>query len=153
MLLLSIKYRWPFTSLREAERESERYLGRRVSHQELSRHFRNHVLKLWAGNRVWLYADAEQVPYKLLYLEGRDAPGVARALVTLPWFHTAYIDIDRAIVSGQPPCASMPHLYRALGDLDVDVMEFAMEVSLLKGVPLANLLRQLVKVRQEVRAE
>jgi DNA-binding MarR family transcriptional regulator len=149
VLLLWAKFRWPFASLREAERESEKYLGRRVSHQVLSWHFRNHVLKLWAGNRVWLYADAQQVPYRLLYLEGRDAPAVARALVQLPWFHTAYIDVGKAVVSGQPPCASMPHLYRVLGDLDVDVLEFAMEVSISKWVPIFGLLSQIVK-RKEV---
>jgi hypothetical protein len=151
VFLLWAKHRWPFTSLREAEGESEKYLGRRVSHQVLSYHFRNHVLKLWAGNRVWLYADAQQVPYRLLYLEGRDAPAVARALVQLPWFHTAYIDVGKAVVSGQPPCASMPHLYRVLGDLDVDVVEFAMEVGVLKWVPIFNLLGQFVK-REEVEA-
>jgi len=150
VLLLWAKLKWPFTSLREAEKESEKYLGRRVSHQVLSYHFRNHVLKLWAGNRVWLYADAQQVPYRLLYLEGRDAPAVARALVQLPWFHTAYIDVGRAVVSGQPPCASMPHLYRVLGDLDVDVVEFAMEVGVLKWVPIFNLLGQFVKREEAV---
>jgi 3'-phosphoadenosine 5'-phosphosulfate sulfotransferase (PAPS reductase)/FAD synthetase len=137
--------------LREIEKESEKYLGRRVSHQVLSYHFRNHVLKLWAGNRIWLYADAQQVPYRLLYLEGRDAPAVARALVQLPWLHTAYIDVGKAVVSGQPPCASMPHLYRVLGDLDVDVVEFAMEVGVLKWVPIFNLLGQFVK-REEAEA-
>lgn len=81
ILLLWAKFRWPFASLREAERESEKYIGRKVSHQVLSWHFRNHVLKLWAGNRVRLYADAQQVPYRLLYLEGKDAPALARALV------------------------------------------------------------------------
>jgi len=149
VLLLWTKFRWPFTSLREAERESEKYLGRRVSHQVLSWHFKNHVLKLWAGNRVRLYADAQQVPYRLLYLEGKDAPAVARVLVQLPWFHTAYIDFGKAVVSGQPPCASMPHLYRVLGDLDVDVLEFAMDVSTVKWVPIFGLLSQIVK-RKEV---
>jgi len=151
VLLLGFKQRWPFVSLREIEKESEKYLGRKVSHQVLSYHFRNHVLKLWAGNRVRLYADAQQVPYRLLYLEGRDAPAVARALVQLPWFHTAYIDVGKAVVSGQPPCASMPHLYRVLGDLDVDVVEFAMEVGVLKWVPIFNLLGRFVK-REEVEA-
>jgi hypothetical protein len=149
IILLWAKLRWPFTSLREAERVSEKYLGRRLSYKVLSWHFKNHLLKLWAGNRVWLYADAQQVPYRLLYLEGEDAPGVARALVQLPWFHTAYIDVGKAVVSGQPPCASMPHLYRVLGDLDVDVLEFAMEVSTVKWVPIFGLLSQIVK-RKEV---
>jgi len=152
VLLLWVKSRWPFASLREAERESEKYLGRRVSHQVLSWHFRNHVLKLWAGNRVWLYADAQQIPYRLIYMEGKDAPAVARALVKLPWFHTAYIDIEKAVVSGQPPCASMPHLYRVLGNLDVDVLEFAMEVSTVKWVPIFSLLSQIVKRKEVVNA-
>ncbi|MEM4029144.1 MAG: hypothetical protein QXO02_04575, partial [Thermofilaceae archaeon] len=92
VLLYWGKSRWPFTSLREIAEKSERYLGKRVSHQLLSWHFRNHVLKLWSRNRIWLYADLNKIPYRLLYLEGRDAPAVARALVQLPWFHTAYID-------------------------------------------------------------
>jgi hypothetical protein len=150
VLLPWAKYRWPFTPLREIENESEKCLGGKVSHQVLSYHFRNHVLKLWTGNRVRLYADAQQVPYRLLYLEGRDAPAVARALVQLPWFHTAYIDIGKAVVSGQPPCASMPHLYRVLGDLDVDTVEFTMEVSLSKWVPLFGLLNKIVKREEAV---
>ena len=150
VLLLWAKHRWPFASLREIENESEKYLGRRVSHQVLSYHFRNHVLKLWAGNRIRLYADAQQVPYRLLYLEGKDAPAVARALVQLPWFHTAYIDVGKAVVSGQPPCASMPHLYRVLGDLDVDAVEFAMEVSISRWVPLFGLLSKIVKREEAV---
>jgi hypothetical protein len=149
VLLIGLKMRWPFTSLREAERESEKYLKVRITHQVLSWHFREHVQKIWAGNRVRLYADAQQFPYRFFYLEGKAAPGVARALVQLPWFHTAYIDIGKAVVSGQPPCASMPHLYRALGDLDVDVLEFAMELSTTKWVPHFSLLSQIVK-RKEV---
>jgi len=148
VLLLWVKFRWPFASLREAERESEKYLGKRISHQVLSWHFRNHVLKLWVGNRVWLYADAQQIPYRLIYLEGKDAPAVARALVQLPWFHTAYIDIEKAIVSGQPPCASMLHLYKVLGDLDVDAVEFTMEVSVAKWVPIYNLLGQFIEWKE-----
>jgi len=149
VLLMGIKFRWPFTSLREIEKESEKYFGRKVSHQVLSYHFRNHVLKIWAGNRVRLYADTQQVPYRLIYLEGRDAPAVARAFIQLPWFHTTYIDIGKAVVSGQPPCVSMPHLYKALGDLDVDVVEFAMEVSVAKWVPIFGLLSRIIK-REEV---
>jgi hypothetical protein len=152
VFILWAKSRWPFTPLREIERESEKYLGRRLLHQILSQHFRNNVLKLWVGNRVWLYADAQQIPYRLTYMEGRDAPAVARALVQLPWFHTAYIDIEKAVVSGQPPCASMPHLYRVLGDLDVDVLEFAMEVSTVKWVPYFSLLSQIVKRKEVVNA-
>ena len=121
-------------------------------HQILSQHFRNNVLKLWVGNRVWLYADAQQIPYRLIYMEGRDAPAVARALVQLLWFHTAYIDIEKAIVSGQPPCASMPHLYRVLGDLDVNVLEFTMELSTVKWVPYFSLLSQIVKRKEVVNA-
>ncbi|MEM4569441.1 MAG: hypothetical protein QXN73_07260, partial [Thermofilaceae archaeon] len=132
--------------------ESERYLGKRVSHQLLSWHFRNHVLKLWSRNRVWLYADLNKIPYRLLYLEGRDAPAVARALVQLPWFHTAYIDFDRAIVSGQPPCESMLPLYKQLNELDVNTLEFIMEPSLMRVVPIFNLLMSITK-KLEVTAE
>lgn len=149
VLLLWGKYRWPFTSMREIERESEKYLGRRISHQVLSWHFKRHFLKLWIGNRVWLYGDIEQMPYRLLYLEGRDSPYAARALVQLPWFHTAYIDFDKALVSGQPPCPSMPQLYKSLGDLDVDVVDFYMEPSTLKWVPLFDILKRSLK-KEEV---
>lgn len=152
VLLYWGKSKWPYTSLREIADESERYLGRKVSHQLLSWHFRNHLLKLWSGNRIRLYADLNMVPYRLLYLEGRDAPAVARALTQLPWFHTAYIDLDRAIVSGQPPCESIFPLYKRLGELDVDVLDFVMEPSLLKGVPIFNLLMSVAK-RLEVTAE
>lgn len=140
ILTYSLKSKWPFTSLREIAENSEKYLGKKVSRQLISWHYRNHLLKLWNGNRTRLYADLDKLPYRLLYLEGRDAPAVARALTQLPWFHTAYLDFDKAIVSGQPPCESMLPLYKKLGDLDVNVYDFIMEPSLLKGVPLFNLL-------------
>lgn len=145
VLLYWGKSRWPYTSLREIAEESERYLGRKVSHQLLSWHFRNHLLKLWNGNRIRLYVDLNKVPYRLLYLEGRDAPAAARALTQLPWFHTAYVDFDRAVVSGQPPCDSLLPLFKQLGELDVDVLDFIMEPSLLKGVPIFNLLMSITK--------
>jgi len=85
-------------------------------------------------------------------MEGRDAPAVARALVQLPWFHTAYIDFDRAIVSGQPPCESMLPLYKQLNELDVNTLEFIMEPSLMRVVPIFNLLMSITK-KLEVTAE
>ena len=145
--ILGVKLRWPFASLREAERESEKRIGRRIPHQTLSRHFRKHVLKIWKGNRVRLYRDLSDTPYRLLYLEGRDAVKLARALVQLPWFHTAYLDVDRALVSGQPPCSSILPLYQAVGELDVEVLEMVMEPSISKVVPVDDLLRKLVRVR------
>lgn len=152
MLLYSFKSKWPFISLREIAEESEKYLGRKISHQTLSWHFRNHLLKLWSKNRVRLYVDINKVPYRLLFLKGRDAPAVARALIQLPWFHTAYIDLDRALLSGQPPCESMFPLFKQLGELDVEVLDFIMEPSLVRGVPLFNLLMSVAK-RLEVTAE
>jgi len=150
LLIYGMKAKWPFSSLREIEHASEKYLGKRISHQLLSWHFRKHVLRLWTGNRVWLYTDLDQVPYRVIYLEGRDAPAVARALVQLPWFHTAYIDMDRALVSGQPPCNSLLPLYRQLSELDVDVMEFLMEPSLARYVPLLNLLMAIARGQEVV---
>ncbi|MEM2475420.1 MAG: hypothetical protein QW407_05795 [Thermofilaceae archaeon] len=152
ILLYWGKSRWPFTSLREIAKESEKYLGRNVSHQLLSWHFKNHLLKLWNKNSVRLYLDLNKIPYRLLYMEGRDAPAVARALVQLPWFHTAYIDFDRAIVSGQPPCESMLPLYKQLNELDVNTLEFIMEPSLMRVVPIFNLLMSITK-KLEVTAE
>ena len=145
--ILRAKLRWPFASLREAERESEKYIGKRIPHQTLSRHFRKHVLKIWKGNRVRLYRDLSDTPYRILYLEGRDAVKLANALVQLPWFHTAYLDVDKALVSGQPPCSSILPLYRAVGELDVEVLEMVMEPSMSKVVPVGDLLRKLVKVK------
>jgi len=149
--ILRAKLRWPFASLREAEKESEKYIGKRIPHQTLSRHFRKHVLKIWRGNRVWLYRDLSDTPYRILYFEGRDAVKLARALVQLPWFHTAYLDVDKALVSGQPPCSSILPLYRVVGELDVEVLEMVMEPSMAKVVPVGDLLKKLVKVRVEVR--
>ncbi|RLF02696.1 MAG: hypothetical protein DRK00_09675 [Thermoprotei archaeon] len=149
--ILRAKLRWPFASLREAERESRKYIGKRIPHQTLSRHFRKHVLKIWRGNRVRLYRDLSDTPYKILYLEGRDAVKLARALVQLPWFHTAYLDVDKALVSGQPPCSSILPLYRVVGELDVEVLEMVMEPSMAKVVPVGDLLKKLVKVRVGVR--
>ncbi|RLF04561.1 MAG: hypothetical protein DRK00_06445 [Thermoprotei archaeon] len=145
--ILGVKLRWPFASLREAERESEKHLGKRIPHQTLSRHFQKHVLKIWRGNRVWLYRSLSNTPYRIFYLEGRDAVKLAKALVQLPWFHTAYLDVDKALVSGQPPCSSILPLYRAVGELDVEVLEMVMEPSMSKVVPIEALLRKLVRVK------
>lgn len=151
MAILRAKLRWPFASLREAEKESEKYVGKRIPHQTLSRHFKKHVLKIWKGNRVRLYRSLSDTSYKILYVEGRDAVKLAGALVQLPWFHTAYLDVDKALVSGQPPCSSILPLYQVVGELDVEVLEMVMEPSMSKVVPVGDLLRELVKVKVGVR--
>jgi len=145
--ILMYKMRWPFVSLRKIEEVSEKYVGKRIPHQTLSRHFRKHVLKIWKGNRVWLYRSVDEVPYKILYMEGRDAIRVAVSLVKLPWFHTAYLDVNRALVSGQPPCESILPLLQVIEGLDVEVTELIMEPSMVKVVPVEELLRKLVRVR------
>ncbi|MEM1508274.1 MAG: hypothetical protein QW291_02230 [Thermofilaceae archaeon] len=150
LLILSMKFKWPFSSMREAERESEKYFEKKVPRRVLSKHFKDHLLNLWEGNRVRVYDKLDSTPYKVIYVEGRDAYAVANTLVQLPWFHTAYIDLSKALVSGQPPCAAMPELYRALGDLDIDAIEFTMIPGIVKVTPLLYLLREVVKLQKEV---
>ena len=145
--ILIAKLVWAFNSLRKAEAYSEKYLGKRIPHQTLSRHFRRHVLKAWKGNRIRLYRDLNEIPYKLIYIEGNDAVRVARALVQLPWFHTAYLDVNKALVSGQPPCESALPLCRVLGEYDISALEMIMEPSLERVIPVNQLLKKLVEVR------
>lgn len=149
LLILSMKFKWPFSSMREAERESEKYFEKKVPRRVLSKHFKDHLLNLWEGNRVRIYDKLEFTPYKVIYIEGRDAYAVANALVQLPWFHTAYVDLNKALITGQPPCATMPELYKALGDLDIDAIEFTMMPSIAKATPLLYLLREAVKLQKE----
>ena len=146
--IVMLKTIWAFNSLRKAETYSKKYLGKRIPHQTLSRHFRRHVLKAWRGNRVRLYNDLSKMPYRIFYIKGRDAPKIGHALVQLPWFHTAYLDIDAALVSGQPPCEAMLPLYQVLGEQDVSTIDLVMNPAHLeKVIPVNQLLKKLVEVR------
>jgi len=149
-LIIGFKMQWPFTSLREVSRGAKKYLGKRVTHQTLSRHYTGHVLKAWRGNRVRLYRDLSDTPYRIVYLEGRDAASLANAMTQLPWFHTAYVDAMASLVSGQPPCSSMLPMYKAIKDVDVTCQEFVMEPSFVKYIPLEELLMKFAKAEVAV---
>ena len=151
LAILMVKMSWAFNSLRKAEKDKNilKYIGRRISHQALSRHYRKHILRVWRGNRVRLYRSLVEVPYMLMYLEGRSAGLIARLLVQLPWFHTAYIDLGRALVSGQPPCSSLLPLMQLFDEYEVymPLGEILMEPSLQKYVPDTLILRDIVKMK------
>jgi len=131
------KQTYAFLSLREISRLTRKYLRRVISHQLLSYHFRKHVRKLWAGNYIGIYLDVRDYPFKVLLLEGRDAPRFAKALIELPYFYRAYIEEDRALVTGQPTEAVETALKDIIKDLDVDLPfgELIMDPSLSKKVP------------------
>ena len=90
--------------------------------QLLSVHYRRHVLpRLWRYNSITLYCDVRVNPVRAYYLVGRDAAVAARALIKLPMMYSALIDVDAAIVFGQPPPGYLAVIYQLLSQLDVEM--------------------------------
>lgn len=115
------KMDYAFTKLTEVKAFLEKSYGVKVSKQVLSYHFKNHVVRHWVHNTVSLYLDMRLVPFRIFMLEGPAAPAVARTLTKIPYFYTAYIDVDKAIVVGQPPCSMHEELYEMLSSVDVEM--------------------------------
>jgi len=93
-----------------------------LSNQTLSYHTVHHVReRLWAGNAVCFCLEKFKVPRRVFYLHGRKAPMVARMIVKLPGFMYAAVDVDSAVVVGNPLCAYFEHLYRLFIDLGVEL--------------------------------
>ncbi|RLE81947.1 MAG: hypothetical protein DRJ51_02700 [Thermoprotei archaeon] len=131
LLIIKEKQKYAFEKLRKISRHTG------ISHQLLSYHFRKHVIKLWAGNRIGVFLNAKLVPFRIYVLEGDFAPAVARTLVELPYFHSSLIDENRAIVLAQPLCSLQPRLYKLFREFNVRLPfgELIMELRLEKTIP------------------
>ena len=129
--LLKEKQEYAFKKLREISRITG------ISHQVLSYHFRKHVRKLWAGNRIGLYLNASIVPFRVYIFEGKDTPILAKTLVELPYFHSALIDKERAYIVAQPSDQIRDYLSKIIKELDVYMPfgELIMELKMKKKIP------------------
>jgi len=129
--ILEEKQEYAFKKLREISR----IIG--ISHQVLSYHFRRHVRRLWTGNRIRLYLDANVVPFRVYVFEGKDAPALAKTLVELPYFHSAFVDEDKACVIAQPSDIVSKCLNKIINEIDVYMPfgELTMELKMERRIP------------------
>lgn len=93
-----------------------------ITKQLISYHARKHVKKLfWLGNTINFFAPMSSIPIRVWYFYGREAPIISRILAKIPTFFTATIDVDKAIVIGQPPCNMLEDLYKRVFSVFEDV--------------------------------
>lgn len=94
----------------------------KLSTQALSYHTVHHVKeRYWEGNASNIRINERQVPVRFFYLEGDRAPMVARMFVRLPGFRYAVIDMEKAVVVGQPLAYYFEHLYGVLSEYGVEM--------------------------------
>ncbi|RLE63781.1 MAG: hypothetical protein DRJ38_06750 [Thermoprotei archaeon] len=94
----------------------------RISKQLISYHALKHVkARYWRGNTINFFYPMDKIPIRIWYFKGRDAPIISRILVSIPSFFTATIDVEDALVIGQPPCYMLEDLYKWIFTLFEDV--------------------------------
>jgi len=91
-----------------------------VSEKTVSYHYRKHVLPAWQYNTFTPYFPLREVPIRIYYFEGREAPAIARILVNLPYFITALIDTDKSLLTAQAPSWMEETIYQVISSFDVD---------------------------------
>ncbi len=92
----------------------------RVSEKTVSYHYRRHVLPGWLYNTFIPYLPITDVPLRVFYFEGREAPALARILINLPYFITALVDVNASLLTGQTPPWMMETVYRVISSFDVE---------------------------------
>lgn len=116
--------RGPFIKLSEVIRLAasiDPIFDKAYSRQTLSYHYRKHVIPGWRYNSFSAYLPLKNVPMKILYFKGREAPLLARVLIRLPYFYSAFIDGDTSLIAAQIPCSFEEEFYNFLSVLDVDM--------------------------------
>jgi len=88
--------------------------------QTISYHYKNHVLKGWKYNTFHYYLPVRKVPFIALYLRGREAPALARALLALPGSMFAYLDENKAYILAQYPCNLLHDVFSLTSVADVE---------------------------------
>jgi len=129
--IIKEKHKYAFKKLREISR----VVG--ISHQTLSYHFRKHVRRIWCGNRIGLFLDANIVPFRVYIFEGKDAPALAKALIELPYFHSALIDEETAYIVAQPSDTIRKYISEITREVDAHMPfgELRMELKMRRRVP------------------
>ncbi|RLE95489.1 MAG: hypothetical protein DRJ55_01785 [Thermoprotei archaeon] len=61
-----------------------------------------------------------KVPFIALYLRGREAPALARALLALPGSIFAYVDMNKAYILAQYPCDLLHDVFSLASVADVE---------------------------------
>ncbi len=98
----------------------------KVSRQLLSYHVNRHVMPVWRGNSVHFYYESEDSPLMLFIIEGEKAHCAATALVSMPGFYEAAIDVDKSLVIGQPPYRQLKAVDEIVDRFDVKLRSGAM---------------------------
>ncbi|MCD6457859.1 MAG: hypothetical protein J7K82_03330 [Thermoproteales archaeon] len=93
----------------------------RVSRQVVSYHYNRHVRNMWLYNAVKLFRDMRQVPIRIWYFEGREAPALAKILVNIPSFFAAFIEQGKSLVVCQPPCPLHLNIYKIISSFDIEM--------------------------------
>ena len=93
----------------------------RVSRQVVSYHYNRHVRNMWLYNAVKLFRDMRQVPLRIWYFEGREAPALAKILVNIPSFFAAFIEQGKSLVICQPPCPLHIDIYKIISSFDIEM--------------------------------
>jgi len=123
LIILSAKlHRGPFIRHKEALKEALK-IDQSIaltSSQTLSYHFKRHVMPAWLYNTFIPYLPMNEVPFRLFYIKGKEAHIVARSLIKLPYFSTALIDVNTALVLGQPPCFMHERIFELLTMFDIE---------------------------------
>ncbi len=91
----------------------------KVSEKTVGYHYKEHVLPAWLYNTFIPFFSIAEVPLRVFYFEGKEAPMLARILIRLPYFFTALVDIDRSLLTGQPPPWMLETIYRVISSFNV----------------------------------
>jgi len=102
----------PYRAVKKALKDDPTFP--KVTVQAISYHVRRHVKPAWIGNSVGYFYDPSEVPLRVYYFRGDAAKSAARALVKIPSFFNAFIENDKALVVGQPPCNIQEDIYKVL---------------------------------------
>ena len=107
-----------------------------IDQRRLSEHWRWHVLPLWLYNTYYIPLNQFEVPIRLLVLSGSDVYGVSRALSTIPFTLSVFIDKSRAALITQMPCNLLGSIYKVFSEFDITLeYDVVFEPSLVGWIP------------------
>jgi len=119
VIIVVWKIKYAFIKLAEIARKyHDTY---RLNKQLLSYHFKKHVIPLWRQNYIRAYLGLNSVPFRIYLFTGPDAATLAKILVELLHFSTAYIGEDIAAVTAQTPCHMHVDIHKLFSMFDVEI--------------------------------
>jgi len=92
-----------------------------IDAKRISDHWRKHLLPYWLYNTYTPFLDLSRIPLRVLVLSGKDSYGVARALASIPYTYSSFIDINKVAIILQAPCNLYVDLYKLLSTCDISV--------------------------------